>query len=43
MKRPQGASITVVDAAEALSERAIRETRNLEDVVAETLEREAGC
>ena len=42
MKRPQGASITV-DAAEALSERAIRETRNLEDVVSETLEREAGC
>ena len=42
MKRPQGASIKV-GAAEALSERAIRETRNLEDVAAETLEREAGC
>ena len=30
------------EAAEALSERAIRETRNLEDVAAEILEREAG-
>ncbi len=29
------------DAAEALTERAIRETRNLEDVAAEILEREA--
>jgi len=30
-------------AAEALSECAIRDTRNLEDVAAEILEREAGC
>jgi hypothetical protein len=31
-----------VGAAEALSERAIRETRNVEDVAAEILEREVG-